>query len=720
MYQRLCIESSIACGFRIISVNDREEISQLSTQYPEVTFVQADRNASEISGRKTPFIADLLTALSKTPENTVGIINSDILFEPSRFWLEELPQAVKHSVVLSRRYDTVSLSRSIPEKYLWGFDSLFFEKERISGIIENSLPFAMGMPWWDCWLPVALAFKGCEIRMLESPSIIHLDHGKGFNRRSWRYMARRLIEYIVRSSNADESAIPPKLKSLVARCRRITDFSGIDRGDLDGEFGAISWLCTNELQASSVQTTDVRAAPPLHNHASDLLDRGDAIWLPPFPAIEKNERNQELTSLDTFHALQAVSLRASADTLFRQQKLPEAELIYRTILSKYPDDVHSLRNMALILKLQRNVQDAIALLQKAVNVRPGDLLAQVYLGIIFAEMNKKEEAIACFKRAIAINPDFEDRDHLALAHFNLARLLNSNNNLKQAMSHLEKALACKPDYPAAAEGYYDVRQALRAPKGPDIGAARHYFSQSGEDALLDEFFHFKATGYFIDVGSFDGIHLSNTYAFERRGWLGLCVEAAPSYYELCRTNRPRSRCVNVACTADESTGAVEFDFEPGGLFSGVKVDKKFVSDTHMKAQVPFQGFQCIRIPSSTLNSLLGNAVTEIDFVSIDVEGSEIDVLAGFNLERYKPRVLLIEANTAEERKALDAYLGPRGYRYARSITWNHFYVRSEDDQRALRAITVSAKLEHPPHPLGTVHSRFGYASHPYVYWPAEK
>jgi hypothetical protein len=125
-YQRLCIGSWIACGFRIVSVNDREEIGQLSARHPEVTFVQADRNASELSGRKTPFIADLLAALSKTPENTVGIINSDILFEPSGFWLEGLPQAVKQSAVLGRRYDTVSLSRSIPEKYPWGFDVLFF------------------------------------------------------------------------------------------------------------------------------------------------------------------------------------------------------------------------------------------------------------------------------------------------------------------------------------------------------------------------------------------------------------------------------------------------------------------------------------------------------------------------------------------------------------------------------------------------------------------
>jgi tetratricopeptide (TPR) repeat protein len=266
----------------------------------------------------------------------------------------------------------------------------------------------MGMPWWDCWLPVALAFKGCEIRILESPSIIHLDHGKGFNRRAWRYMARRLIEYIVRSSDADESAIPPKLKPLVARCRRIADFSGIDRGDLDGEFGAISWLCINEFQADAVQTTDAMAAPSLHNHAADLLDHGDAILAP----------------LNTFHALQAVPLRTSADTLFRQQKLSEAEQIYRAVLLKYPDDVHSLRNMALILKFQGKVQDAIALLQRAADVRPGDLLTQIYLGNIFVEINKKEEAIACFKSAVAVNPDFEDRNHLALAHFHLARLLN--------------------------------------------------------------------------------------------------------------------------------------------------------------------------------------------------------------------------------------------------------------------------------------------------------
>jgi len=165
--------------------------------------------------------------------------------------------------------------------------------------------------------------------------------------------------------------------------------------------------------------------------------------------------------------------------------------------------------------------------------------------------------------------------------------------------------------------------------------------------------------------------------------------------------------------AADNMGAIEFHFDRGGLFSGVNVDEKHASDAHIRMQVPFQGFEIIKIPSSTLDGLLGDAVAEIDFVSIDVEGGELDVLAGFDLERHKPRVLLIEANTAEERKALDAHLEKRGYRHARSITWNHFYVRNEEDRRGLRAITVSAKIEHPPHPLGAVHGRFGYTPDSY-------
>jgi FkbM family methyltransferase len=225
----------------------------------------------------------------------------------------------------------------------------------------------------------------------------------------------------------------------------------------------------------------------------------------------------------------------------------------------------------------------------------------------------------------------------------------------------------------------------------------NYFSQQGEDFLLDAFFGFKPSGYFVDVGAFDGVHLSNSYIFEQRGWSGICVEAAPRYFEMCAKNRPGTRCVHAACMAVEG-GPVEFRFERGGLFSGVNANPADVAREFASKGIPFDGFEHISVPSCTLNALLGDSVDEIDFVSIDVEGSEIDVLNGFNLERYRPRVLLMEGNTNAALQALDAYLGPRGYTRVRSMRWNHFYCRTEADIQKLRSVTGSANLMQVPHP----------------------
>jgi FkbM family methyltransferase len=226
----------------------------------------------------------------------------------------------------------------------------------------------------------------------------------------------------------------------------------------------------------------------------------------------------------------------------------------------------------------------------------------------------------------------------------------------------------------------------------------NYYSQQGEDYLLDAFFGFRPNGYFVDVGAFDGVHLSNSYIFEQRGWSGLCIEAAPFYFELCAKNRPGTRCIHAACVAVER-GPVEFRFERGGLFSGINVDPNDVAREFATKRIEFEGFEHISVPSCSLNAVLGDSVSEIDFVSIDVEGSEIDVLNGLDLERYRPRVLLLEANNNPALHALDAHLAPRGYHRARSMRWNHFYARDKADILNLHAVSGSANLKQVPHPL---------------------
>ena len=247
-------------------------------------------------------------------------------------------------------------------------------------------------------------------------------------------------------------------------------------------------------------------------------------------------------------------------------------------------------------------------------------------------------------------------------------------------------------------------------------SALRYFSQQGEDCLIARFFGFKPHGFFVDIGAFDGKYLSNTYFFEQLGWSGVCVEAYPPYFDLCVKNRPGSKCHQVACL-DRDRGMIDFRAERGGLFSGVEVDEQFVASVYRGNSVPFDGFQNIKVPTSSLDALLTHGRSEIDFVSIDVEGAELRVLAGFNLERYRPRILILEANDAAQRRAIDDHLGERGYRWARSMAWNHFYVRTSEDARSLCSIDVRATLERPAHPLGRVYNQVGDAVPPTVHWP---
>src|SRR5438045_8274254 len=104
-YQKCCIQSWIGNGFRVLSVNHPDEIPALAALYPDVEFVATHRNASEWTGRKNPYVADLLLTLTEAAEPVLGIINSDLLFEPSMAWGCRLLELVPHTMVVAHRYD---------------------------------------------------------------------------------------------------------------------------------------------------------------------------------------------------------------------------------------------------------------------------------------------------------------------------------------------------------------------------------------------------------------------------------------------------------------------------------------------------------------------------------------------------------------------------------------------------------------------------------------
>src|SRR5215470_10878419 len=104
-YDRLCVRSWLECGFRVLAINDGDEIPPLKARYPDVEFVPAPRNAKPIWGRSTPYIADILAVLAQQPEPVLGIINSDLLFEPVLAWQQLRGVVPKKTLVTGQRYD---------------------------------------------------------------------------------------------------------------------------------------------------------------------------------------------------------------------------------------------------------------------------------------------------------------------------------------------------------------------------------------------------------------------------------------------------------------------------------------------------------------------------------------------------------------------------------------------------------------------------------------
>jgi FkbM family methyltransferase len=246
----------------------------------------------------------------------------------------------------------------------------------------------------------------------------------------------------------------------------------------------------------------------------------------------------------------------------------------------------------------------------------------------------------------------------------------------------------------------------------DIEPLRRYYSQHGEDYLLWKFFDFKKDGFFVEVGAFDGVHLSNTYSFELEGWKGICVEPG-QYFENCKKNRPNSLCVNAACVSNDDIKEITFYEEELGLLSSLDMStekKEDIEKRYENRKLDFSGHKEKTVKAQTLNSILEeNSVSKIDFVTIDVEGAEIEVLKGFDLKKYKPKVVILEANDIEHKKELMYYMTvENGYIFVREVSVNLIFVSSDNYFKKMRNIEINCTIEKQLHPLGLKHTITDY------------
>ncbi len=165
---------------------------------------------------------------------------------------------------------------------------------------------------------------------------------------------------------------------------------------------------------------------------------------------------------------------------------------------------------------------------------------------------------------------------------------------------------------------------------------KKYFSFSGVDIILKKIFSKQKKGFYIDVGCQHPIKNNNTYLLHKNGWSGINIDLDKDNIELFKLARPKDININIAVS--NTIKEVNLYF----------YHKKSPINTLDERTSNFQTAKVTsvkKVKTDTLNNIISKSIYKdntFDLLSIDVEGHELEVLQGFNFDKYKPNVIVVE------------------------------------------------------------------------------
>ena len=206
--------------------------------------------------------------------------------------------------------------------------------------------------------------------------------------------------------------------------------------------------------------------------------------------------------------------------------------------------------------------------------------------------------------------------------------------------------------------YRNIRLSLEEALG-----FKQFFSQIGQDTWVSEtVFPGVTNGFFLDVGSGDGTFDSNTKVLENEGWRGICIDPFPTHME--------GRTCQMFKEVVYSEAGKPMKFQVAGEVGGIVDNLGRWKD--LAAQSPTVEFTTV-----TLGDILARAKAPpfIHFISLDIEGAELEALRGFPFDRYKFGAMAVEHNYEDgKRSGINALLASHGYKRVNTWYQDDFYV----------------------------------------------
>ena len=201
-------------------------------------------------------------------------------------------------------------------------------------------------------------------------------------------------------------------------------------------------------------------------------------------------------------------------------------------------------------------------------------------------------------------------------------------------------------------------------------------SQLGQEifALIEN--DFKRDGYFIEFGATDGLELSNTHLLEKEfGWTGILAEPAKIWHEELQKNR--SCNIDTQCVWSKSGEVLSFHESDTAVLSTVN-SLRTIADGNKDYRLEGKQYD---VQTISLEDLLKkySAPKRIDYLSIDTEGSEYEILSNFNFDAYDIRVITCEHNYMPERDEIYKLLTSKGFFRVKTnkSQWDDWYTKSK-------------------------------------------
>lgn len=207
----------------------------------------------------------------------------------------------------------------------------------------------------------------------------------------------------------------------------------------------------------------------------------------------------------------------------------------------------------------------------------------------------------------------------------------------------------------------DVKGFIKGFFHPYFFSCRSY-AQEGEDLVINRLLGGKTTGFYVEVGCHHPFRFSNTYFFYRKGWRGICIDPLPGTKKAFNRWRKRDKVLEVGVSDVASFLTYHMFNEPA---------LNTFDEAVAREKDGLQNYKLVekrKIPVEPLSLILDKVgcTQAIDFLSVDVEGLDLQVLQSNDWEKYRPAIIIAESLAAEEDISTDSvysYLKSMGYKF---------------------------------------------------------